>query len=147
MIVPNRKYTFAELEKLRAQYPDLARVYARHGYVWRMDLDGTMEMVHYTKATGGGGSFGQPAERPMREFAATGDPFNLDELPPIRKRTPQERIDSLMSKVSEDFKAGRVLTLDEVNTHREGRAKATELTGEVVKEVAQSFLERAEAES
>ena len=145
MIVPNRKYTYAELEQIRQRHPDLAAKYAKAGYVWRMDLDGTMMMVHQSQATEGGGRFGGPANKPMREFATTNpDPFNTDELPPIRKRTPQERLASLMAKISEDFKAGRVFTLDETNMNRPGRPKADRLDGEVVKEVAQTFLEDAE---
>jgi hypothetical protein len=142
MIVPNRKYTYAELEKLRAEHPDLARVYARYGYVWRMDLDGTMEMVHWTKASNGGAG----APLPDREFVTTNpDPFNKADLPPIVKRTPQERMESLMAKVAPDIKAGKVLTLDELNRNRAGRPEARELTGEVVREAVQGFMEQAEA--
>jgi len=145
LIVPNRKYTYAELEKIRAEHPDLAARFAKAGYVWRMDLDGTMMMVHHTQATGGGGTFGKPQERPDREFATDTVELTSEALPRIVKRTPKQRMESLMSKIKDDFVAGRVLTLDEVNTHRPDRPKADRLDGEVVREVAQAFMEQAEA--
>ena len=149
MIKPNKKYTFAELEKLRQQFPDLARTWAKKGYVWRMDLDGTMEMVHYTQASGGGGRFDAPNTlremEPGRVFGGAPQELTSEDLPRIRKRTPQERMDSLMAKVATDIKAGRVLTLDDVNKNRPDRPPAERLDGEVVREVVQTFMEKAEA--
>jgi hypothetical protein len=150
MIKPNKKYTFAELEKIRNAHPNLSLEYT--GYVWRAELDGTMMLVHHSQASGGGGRFDRPNTLSELEAARVSAPvthpdLQSESLPRIVKRTPQQRIDSLMAKVSQDFVEGRVLTLDEVNTHRDGRAKATELTGEVVKEVVSAFLQTAENEN
>ena len=123
MIVPGRKYTYAQLEQIRAQHPDAARAWAAKGYAWRMDLDGTMMLVHWRDTT----NSRTHGEMPERAFnPANPDPFRLDELPPIVKRTPQERIASLMAKISEDVRAGRVLTLD----------KTREITGDKKADVA-----------
>lgn len=140
-IVPGKKYTYAELEKIRMQDPLAAAKWSKKGYAWRQDMDGTMMLVHWKQTT----NTRTHGELPTRGFASVDpDPFRLDELPPIVKRTPAERLDSLMAKISEDFKAGRVFTLDETNKNRPGRPKADRLDGEVVKEVAQTFLEDAE---
>lgn len=138
-IVPGRKYTFAQLAGLREQ-PDMTK-WALQGYVWRQELDGTLELVHWSKASGGG----QGGTLPRRGFATTDpDPFDKAGLPPIVRRSPQERMASLMSKVGPDLIAGRGLSLEVANEHRPGREKATELTGEVVREVVQGFIEQAE---
>ena len=48
MIRPGVKYTFAQLEGFRED-PSLAD-WAAKGYVWRQELDGTLQLVHYTKS-------------------------------------------------------------------------------------------------
>jgi len=144
VIVPGRKYTFQELELIRQQHPDAAREWSAKGYAWRFELDGTAMLVHWTQATGGGGAFGQAPERPLREFAGPAPELRSEDLPRIVKRTPQQRLASLMAKVDEDIKAGRVLRLD----------KAREITGdknadvseaETRRRITQAFIEKAEA--
>lgn len=139
-LVPGRRYSFSELEKMRAAGVEVEPM---TGYVWRMNLDGTMQVVHHTQATEGGGAFGTRPERAPRRFTSDGDsPFG--ELPAIQRRTPQQRLASLMDKVATDVRAGRVMTLDQINAHRPGRPEATDLSGEVVREAVQTFLEEAE---
>lgn len=138
MIKPNVKYTFAELERIRTAFPGLTLEYP--GYAWRMEMDGTMMLVRWDKAT----SAALDGDRAPVARASTHPDLQSESLPPIVKRTPQQRLESVMAKVRDDFMAGRVLTLDEVDTHRDGRPKATELTGEVVKEVIADFLQTAE---
>lgn len=134
-LVPGRKYTFAELEQIRRENPDITKL-AMQGYVWRQDMDGTMQLVHWSQASGGGGRFGKPAEKGYRQFTAQDpDPFRLDELPPIVRRTPQERLDSLMKKAGEDLRA-----------YLSGRA-GHEVAGEDAKEVAASSLNAAERQA
>ena len=149
-ILPNRRYSFEEMETLRAD-PEVARK-ALEGYVLRQNLDGTLSFVHWSKATGGGGAFGGKSE-PTRGFASTWDtnegPGPWGDLPAIRKRTPQQRVDSLMLKFIEDCKrTGTVPGLDDERISAiVGQAWKTgrsEITAEVVKKVAQHFLTEAE---
>lgn len=148
----NRKYTYDELAQLRND-PSLAqRVF--DGHVMRQDLDGTVKFVPWSQASEGGGTFGNKPDKPLRGFASTDeDPFDVASLPPIVKRTPHQRVDSMMLKVLADFKGGNVMTeeqikanVDEVTAQawRDGR---TEITGEVVRQVIQRFMERAEAQA
>jgi hypothetical protein len=144
-LVPGRKYTYAELAQLRDD-PEVANLAIR-GYVWRQDLDGTMQLVHYTQATGGGRTTGGRPERPDRLYAATEDPWG--DLPPIVKRTPQERKESLIKRWFDDCKAAGTIPglTDEQVTELLGedwKTGTTEMTGEVVAKLAAVMLEDAE---
>lgn len=150
-IVPGRKYTFAEVAELRND-PEVAERVLQ-GYVLRQDLDGTVQWVRWDKATGGGGAFGGPDPKPLRSFEGVWDrdegPGPWGDLPPIVKRTPQQRVDSLMLKFIGDCrKAGTVPGFsDERISAIVGEAWKTgrnEITAEVVRMVAQHFLEDAQ---
>lgn len=145
-IVPGRRYTSAEMAELR-DTPELAGM-ALQGYVLRANDDGTMQFVHWTKATGGGGTFNGKPARPGRGYTATEDPWG--DLPPIVKRTPQQRVDSLMVRFIEDCrKTGTVPGLSDArisailgytkNTNRDG------VTAEDIRRIAQHFLTNAES--
>ena len=138
-----RKYTYAELAVLRDD-PEMA-AWAMKGYVWRQDLDGTMQLVHWSKASQGGGSFGQRPDKPLMGFAASDDDlFDEANLPPIVRRTPQQRVASLTARIEGDMKAGRVLSDDKMKLYVPTWRKGKEMAGEDVKEVASAFLQGAE---
>ena len=150
-IVPGRKYSYAELQQLRND-PEIAQR-ALQGYVLRQDLDGTVRWVHHSKATGGGGNFGAPVEVTTRNYEAVWDknegPGPWD-LPPIVKRTPQQRVDSLMLRFIGDCqKAGTVPGVSDARISEIlGEAWKTgrnEITADIVRRVAQHFLGEAEA--
>ena len=149
-IVPGRKYTYEELAALRDD-PELAER-SLQGYVLRQDLDGTLEFVKWSQATAGGGSFGE-SEQPLRDFTSQDDdPFDEASLLPIRRRTPLERVDSLMLRFIDDCRAtGTVPGLDDDKVSQiVGTAWVTgrsEVTAEVVREVARYFLQDAEAKA
>lgn len=82
---------------------------------------------------------------------AKGGTGSFEALPPIVKRTPQERVDSLMLRWIEDCKqAGTVPGLDDLYIQQivgeAWKAGRTEVTADVVRQVAASFLAKAEAE-
>lgn len=143
MIQVGRKYTSDELAHLRATTSESEL----KGLVLSYNIDGTAQFVPWHQATGGGIRENGRETRPLREYAVTNPDFG--EIEPIRKRTPLQRVDSLMLKVLGDMKAGRVLTEAQIKeivgeAWKDGR---TEITGEVVRQVAQRFLERAEKEN
>lgn len=145
-LVPGRRYTYAELAQLRDSDELAQRAIA--GYVWRQNLDGTMELVHWSKASGGGRSTDRTLEKPERGFAATWDEDPWD-LPPIVKRTPQERKESLIKRWFDDCKAAGTIPglTDEQVTELLGedwKTGTTEMTGEVVAKLAAVMLEDAE---
>ena len=145
-IVPGRKYTFAEVAKLR-DTPDLAER-VLEGYVLRQDLDGTVQFVPAAQATGGGGAFGRPPEKPLRQYETTEeDPFDKASLPPITRRSPQERLRSLAGKIAEDVRAGRVLREDQIRTIvGESWKRGMPISGQDVERIAAEFLGMAEVE-
>lgn len=142
MIVPGKKYTSGQLARLVDQ--ETADNLQFQGYVLRHDvLDGTWSVVHWTNA-GSDRDFGS-IRKPRTAF----DPNAFPKPELIRKRTPQERVDSLMLKFISDCRAsGTVPGLDDARISAivgsawlNGR---TEITAEVVRRVAQHFLQDAE---
>lgn len=144
-----RKYTYAELAILRED-PEMAG-WAVRGYVWRQDLDGTLTLVHNSKAAAGGPDFagGHKMRRPLNPthetvYVPDTPQFDKADLPPIVKRTPQERVDSLMSKVGDDLAA---LDPKKVALWVPGWHKGMDTsTGEGRKAVGAAFLEQAQAQ-
>jgi hypothetical protein len=144
-IRPNKRYTQAEITELRND-PRFAD-FAMKGYVLRLDEDMMFSFVHWTQATSGR----NPGElRRMRKYHNPRAMEQLTEgLEPIVKRTPQQRVDSLMLRFIEECKrAGTVPGLqDPFITTIVGEAwksGITEITAETVRRVAQSFLEKAD---
>jgi hypothetical protein len=138
VIVPNHPYTHAELKALRAD-PEL-KAWSAKGYHWQQNLDGTVQLTHWSKVPGTAGT-------PMRGYVGTfdEDPWKLD---PIRKRTRMERVDSLMLRFIEDCKkTGTVPGLSDAKVSEiVGEAWVTgrnEVTAEVVRSVAAHFLNEA----
>lgn len=155
MIQPGKKYTRAQL--VRALGPQDAQQLRMRGYVLRHDvLDGTYSVVPWTEAS-------DSRTQPVQGAGTFAPP------PPIRKRTPAQRVDSLMLKWLDEMKrAGGLPPLREPDRSdpeawdkyladkramddkiREIVGAAwvdgrTEITAEVVEKVARHFLEAAE---
>lgn len=118
--------------------PELANLLLR-GYVFTITLDGSFMLIPYNQAAGGGyrgKGYGQfdPHSGGSSYGAPTSATFDKRELPPIIKRTPQQRVNSLMSKVGDDLKF-----------YLSGQA-GRELSGEETREVAAQALQDADTE-
>ncbi len=145
MIAPvaNRRYSKAEIARLRELNPG----FTMPGHVMRYDADGMVSFVPWRQAGGGHGWAGDPGA-PARGFVATWDedPWPKD---PIRKRTPQQRVDSLMLKFIDDCKrTGTVPGLSDERIRaivgedwKDGQARG--ITAEDVRAVATHFLSEA----
>lgn len=145
-IVPGRKYTRAQLQALVDQ--STADELALQGYALRHDvLDDTYTVVHWTNA---GGTIGTEDGRQNRKARMAVEPVAFDEkdLPPIVRRTAQQRVDSLMIRLLEAAKTeGRAFLPDSVIREVVGEAwkdGRVEITAEVVRQVAAHFLQRAD---
>lgn len=144
--VPGRRYTAGELRAFLDQ--EGATALQAQGYVLRHNVsDDTYQLVHWTNAAGGEefGTF-----RKDQRVAYDPHAFNEADLPPIVKRTPQQRVDSLMLRFIEDCQ--RTGTIPGVGDERIReivgewwKAGKTEMTTEVVRAVAARLLQQAEA--
>jgi hypothetical protein len=140
-IRPGVKYTFAELEGFR-ENPSL-RDWAAKGYVWRQELDGTLKLVHWSKS-----HMDNEVKNP-RGYADTRTMEEIFPTEPIKKRTPQERKDSLINRWWESCKkAGTVPGLsDEQLTNlfgREWKTGVSEITYADIERMASAMLQEAE---
>lgn len=120
-------YSHAEVAKFRDD-PSLAGL-VMEGYVLQQDpVAGRVRFVHWSKAGMDmgeqGNTYGQAVE----------GVFDKRELPAIVKRTPQQRLESLLSKVGDD--------LHFLLSGEEGH----EVSGEQVRLAAQDALQTAETE-
>jgi hypothetical protein len=141
MIVPGRKYTFEELRTMRED-PSVAK-WAAKGYVWRQELDGTMQLIHWTK-----GHMDNEVKAP-RGYVDTRPIEEIFPTEPIAKRTPQERKDSLISRWwAECKKAGTVpgMTSEQLTEMfgREFEVGVTEITYADIERMAGAMLQQAE---
>lgn len=138
MVEIGKKYSGGELKRLLT--PEVAKGLQARGMVLEFDvMSQTYQLTHFTKA-----KTSEISGKPVMGQGA------FEPLDPIRKRTPQERVDSLMLRLIEDCKAaGTVPGLDDMRiSHILGEAWKTgrsEVTAEVIRQVAQDFLADAEA--
>ena len=137
----NQPYTGDQLRKLISQ--EEAQALVLQGYYLEYNpLDETYRVKHYTQGSA-----------PMRgDGKITTGTATFDELPPIVKRTPQQRLDSLMLKWIEDMKqAGTVPGVDDEKVREivgeAWKAGRTEITADVVRTVAAHFLNQAERQA
>lgn len=136
-----RRYTRDEmLEMIRNGE---IRQAAFKGYVARADADGMLSFVHWTKANKPG-KVHAISDEVVEELRAG--------LPPITKRTPQERVESFMSRIMADMKeSGTVPGFSDENIRgivgEAWKTGHTEVTSEMVRRVAQHFMEDAEAKA
>ena len=135
MIRPGVEYTREEVAQFRDS-PELANALLR-GYVFTLTIGGNFMLIPWNQAAGGGyqgkgtgwidtqeggSSYGRPKEHT----------FDKHELPAIRKRSPQERVDSVLSKAGADLRA-----------YLSGQA-GREVTGEETRAVAADHLQEAD---
>jgi hypothetical protein len=143
-IKPGRRYTPTQLRALMDQAT--ADELQMTGYVLQYDtISNTYAVVHWTNASQ---NFRQDGNRAQRR-AVQGTATDFGELAPIVKRTPQQRVDSLMLKWIEDMKrAGTVPGVDDAKVKEivgeAWKAGRTEITADVVRTVAAHFLTEAE---
>ena len=144
--VPGRKYTAAQFDAMRRAHPDLVMP----GYVLRIDADGSFSFVPWHKAAGGGAIDPRRPEDnlPLRTYGLgwDEDPFPLE---PIKKRTPQQRTDSMMQRLLEGQRTlGQEMGLSEERV-RELTARSWKrgqpVTAEHVRAAAATLLRVAEA--
>lgn len=125
MIRPGVEYTREQIAEMRKS-PEVTNLILR-GYVLTLTLGGNFKFIPANQAAGGGyyedkTSYGTPVQ----------GAFDKSQLPKIVKRTPQQRVASLMEKVGEDLRF-----------YLSGQA-GRELSGEETREVASKSLQEAE---
>jgi hypothetical protein len=142
-VLPGKRYTRQQLAEAIDQ--STADELKLQGYVLQYDaLSQTYGVVPWYEAASGAefGTF-RPDNR-----GGTGTFAPID---PIKKRTPMQRVDSLMLRFIDDCKkTGTVPGLDDARiSHILGeswKAGRNEVTAEVIRRVAASFLAKAERE-
>jgi hypothetical protein len=136
-IRPGVEYTREEVAAFRDD-PDLADVLLR-GYVFTLTIGGNFMMIPWNQAAGGGYTGGGPG--PVRDTTDGGKStygapavgvFDKNDLPSIVRRTPQQRMESLMSKVGDDLRL-----------YLSGQA-GHEISGEATRSVTQQTLQLAD---
>jgi hypothetical protein len=138
--VPGQKYTATQMHAMRREYPG----WEAKGYVWRLEK-GLASLVPWHQASGGGArdSQGRITKGPrVYQLEFDENPFPVK---PIKKRTPQERIESLISRFGEDMQAGRVLKPEQLEDIAADSWKRGEpVNGEALRTVAAYCLGEAE---
>jgi len=165
-ITPGRKYRIEDFRSLLTRAKaDSLKV---QGYVLRMDMDGYVEIVHFSQADDFQGAMhgawrmmkqavkGPRGDRRMLTAPGFdgakdpgGPPVQAGTIAPTRKRTPQQRLDSLMQRWVDDcLRTGTVPGLDDpmisVILDSAFASGKTGITAENVRTVARFFLEDAE---
>ena len=142
---PGVKYTAAQFDEMRRAYPNLVIP----GHVLRIDAEGTFSIVPWQKAAYGGSYDPQRPEEdlPLKTYTLgwDEDPFPVD---PIRKRSPQERMDSMMTRLVGDWrKTGGIPGLSEEKIRElVGRSwkRGNPLTAAQVRTAVATLLQNAE---
>jgi hypothetical protein len=150
-VVPGKRYTRQQLAEAIDQ--STADELKLQGYVLQYDaLSQTYGVVPWYEA-GGAESFGPYSSKvtqtglraPRGGSASFGPPPD-----PIKKRTPMERVDSLMLKLVDDCKrTGTIPLVDDARIKLlvgESWRAGKQLTGEDIRRVASNLLARAEKE-
>jgi len=134
---PGVKYTAEQMQQMQREYPH----FAMPGYVIRLEA-GLFSFVRWDDASYGG----QGGPRSPRAYELV--PTEPLVAPPIRKRTPQQRLESLANNWDPDIrKAGTVPGLTEAQLEDVvGRAwrRGEPVTRTKVEEFAAEMLKRAE---
>lgn len=145
MLKPGKQYTREQIQK--AVTLGEAERLKLTGYVLRHDvLSDKYSIVHWTHA-GSGAEFGQLRQQPRR--AVDPNAFNLDDIAPIRRRTPDERVDSMMQRLVEHHRAtGTVPGLGDPEIMAVlGMTKGTKregVTAEDIQRIVAHMLQKAE---
>lgn len=156
-MVPGRKYTKAQMRRMMTE--EYARSLQFKGYVLQVDDAGMYSLVHHSKAFGG-----KVLERRKQgdlegqlEASSMGGSASFEAPDPIRRRTPQERLESFVAKLWPEVKnVGHIPGLKEediltIVLNAKGRADKLDLenkrmTAEDVRQVAASLLTQSEKE-
>jgi hypothetical protein len=128
------------MKAMRKEYPN----WEATGFAWRIE-NGMAELVPWHQASGGGAR--DERGRITRAPRAYVLGFDEDPFPvkPIVKRTPQQRIESLINRFGEDMKAGRVMKPEQLKDIAADSWKRGEpVTGEALHAVAAYCLGEAE---
>jgi hypothetical protein len=149
-VVPGKRYTRQQLSEAIDQ--STADELKLQGYVLQYDvLTQTYGVVPWYEA-GGAENFGPKSSKVTqtglrKPRMGTGGFVPLD---PIRKRTPMERVDSLMLRFIDDCKrTGTIPLVDDARIKLlvgESWRAGKQLTGEDIRRVAANLLARAEKE-
>jgi hypothetical protein len=141
-VVPGKRYTRQQLAEAIDQ--STADELKLQGYVLQYDvLSQTYGVVPWYEAASGAefGTFRQDNRGGTGAFAP---------LDPIKKRTPMERVDSMMLRLVDDCKrTGTLPLVDDVRIKQlvgESWRAGKQLTGEDIRRVASNLLARAEKE-
>jgi len=134
-IRPNVEYTREEVAAFRDS-PELAGLLLT-GYVFTLTIGGNFMLVPWNQAAGGGHTGGPTGFIDTQEGGSLyGRPvtheFDKRDLPSAAKRTPQQRLESLLSKVGDDLRF--------YLSGQSGR----EVTGEETRKVAAGSLQEAD---
>jgi hypothetical protein len=145
-IIPGKRYTGQQLRQLIGQQE--AKELEMQGYVLQFDaVSRTYAVVPWQQASA---AMRMDAPDPaQRQLVSGSHQFDPSELPPIVKRTPAQRVDSLMLKWIEDMKAaGTIPGVDDAKVKEivgeAWKSGRTEITAEIVRKVAAHFLADAE---
>ncbi len=154
---PGFRYTKDQVRRFMTD--EQARALQYRGYVLQVDGQGYYTLVHHTKAFGAKGAtvLGRTKQGQMEGTLAKDDgvtgqaSFEVPGAP--KKRTPQERLESLTQKLWPTVKdVGHIPGLKDedilpIVLNAQGRSLDQQrMTGETVKAVASEFLARAEKE-
>lgn len=132
------------------------------GYAARADYDGTVRFVHHSKLNPTRGRGLKPVESGEvtstqmqgREFSPP--PGWAEEmaasLTPIRRRTPQERVESMMARIRESMRVHKTVPgLSESQLQAilgpDWHTGVSEVTEDVVRRIAAHYMAQAEAEN
>jgi hypothetical protein len=149
---PGYRYTKDQVRRMMTE--ELAQNLQHRGYVLRVDDQGYYSLVHHTAAFGGSfksNDIGDADKARLIEAGPMGGHAQFDAPAPIVKRTPQERLDSLVKKLWPTASAtGHLPGLKDedilpIVLNVQGKELTQErITGETVRAVAASFLDSAE---
>jgi hypothetical protein len=140
----DKKYSADDLAELHKS--GRLRGITLQGYFWRHEMDGMGGWVHFTDPTANRMTPGSTGGQRIRAFEIP-DPTpqmqaDVANESPIRKRTPQERVASMMMRLMQGG-----LTEDVVKTVvGESWKEGTPLDGETIRRVAAHYLGAAERE-
>jgi len=137
--VPGRRYNAQQMEAMRQAYPDLIIP----GHVMRIDADGMFTIVPEVQGAGAFGR-GRALQTAYRSKETIREIFPVE---PIKRRTPQQRLDSLHASWAPEATAGGFPGLSEEQVRElVGRAwkRGEPVSSDDVRALAASMLEQAE---
>lgn len=145
-VVPNKKYTLDQITDIIKNNPGVEDL-KMLGYVLRTHDDGMISFVLWKDASNAQADKGPVSGRTYTQAGAAA--AMKAELPAIVKRTPQQRIDSLMKRWVDQCRASGTIpgmTETEVNmVLGEGwRLGVSEMTAEDVRRLAAKMLQDSE---